>query len=50
MKHDCYKVIFTSLKESIVYCNWTEEAKILAQAEQINLGNSYNVSKVIRIS
>lgn len=50
MKKDCYNVIFTTMKESTVYCNGIEQAKILAQAEQIKLGNSYDVAQVIKIS
>lgn len=50
MKKNCYNVIFTTGVEVTVYCNGIEEAKILAQSEQIRIGNSYEVSEVIRVS
>ena len=46
MKHYKYTVVFTDFNFQIVYAFCEKEARILAQAEQIKKGLSYNIDFV----
>ena len=50
MKQNTYEVTFMSGTKIIVSAFNEIEAKILAQAQQINKGNNYNVGRIDRIS
>ena len=49
MKQCRFKVVFQTGQEEFVTATYQEEAKILAQAEQIKKGNQYVVSYIIEI-
>lgn len=49
MKQRRFKVVFKTGKEEIVTATYEDEAKILAQAEQIKKGNQYVVSHIEEI-
>lgn len=50
MKKSTYEITFLSGTKIIVEAFNEIEAKILAQAQQINKGNNYHVGRIERIS